>query len=244
MMKSRVRSCDEKNRDHGTHEDINWMLRELGLTEILFPPPSYRAPRLPPTDRDEADSEDEGQEWTAPQPRFDLPPSPPLPPGPFSAAEVDRKIERLLKEVEQETRTIEQAEDEGCTLLEVTDEVTEGLLDDEAFTLLVPFLVMVWEVFVPRGTRGPQLEPERLVAGIQREIKGIFEALKAKSESAFERRFFSGSQPALTGTLCGLVLGALQQLPKKERPNENAEVLMLAVLRAAIEEMDTACRAG
>lgn len=44
MLKARVRSHDEKNLRTGRADDINWLLRELGMDEILFEPPPRRAP--------------------------------------------------------------------------------------------------------------------------------------------------------------------------------------------------------
>ncbi len=47
MMKSRIRGEDERNLETGSNVDVNWMVRELGLDEILFEPPPPR-PRLGP----------------------------------------------------------------------------------------------------------------------------------------------------------------------------------------------------
>lgn len=248
LMKSRVRACDERNLRAGTNWDVNWMLRELGLTEILFdPPPAHRAPRRLPEELDDDECEGDFEDSTVVDevrsPRWDLPASPPLPPGPFTEAQVNQKLQELLGEFGSGARTIDAVEAEGCTLIATVDEVTVPLLDDAAFTLLAPFLAMVWEVFVPRGTCGPRVDPERLIAGIQRDTKGLIKMLEARSEAAFELQFRGGRQPALTEGLAGLMLEALDRLPKKERPKLHTEVLMIAVLRAVIEEMDSACRA-
>ncbi|HBA83218.1 MAG TPA: hypothetical protein DCZ95_03900 [Verrucomicrobia bacterium] len=45
LMKKRVRMQDEENRQNGRNEDINWMLKELGLHEIDFAPPPLRPPK-------------------------------------------------------------------------------------------------------------------------------------------------------------------------------------------------------
>ncbi len=42
MMKSRIRSADQDNLETGGNRDVNWMVRELGLDEILFYPPPPR----------------------------------------------------------------------------------------------------------------------------------------------------------------------------------------------------------
>jgi hypothetical protein len=47
LMKSRIRATDEHNLETARNDDLNWMVRELGLNEILFEPPPLR-PRLGP----------------------------------------------------------------------------------------------------------------------------------------------------------------------------------------------------
>jgi hypothetical protein len=42
LMKSRIQALDQRNLEKGTNDDINWMVRELGLREILFEPPPLR----------------------------------------------------------------------------------------------------------------------------------------------------------------------------------------------------------
>jgi hypothetical protein len=53
LMKGRIRAADEHNLETGGNEDVDWMVRELGLSEILFEPPPPR-PR-PASNRGEAD---------------------------------------------------------------------------------------------------------------------------------------------------------------------------------------------
>ena len=47
LMKSRISATDRRNLETGRNDDINWIVRELGLNEILFEPPPLR-PRLGP----------------------------------------------------------------------------------------------------------------------------------------------------------------------------------------------------
>jgi hypothetical protein len=55
LMKGRVNQCDTHNLETGGTEDVNWMLRELGLTEILFePPPTRPRTRLSPEFEEES----------------------------------------------------------------------------------------------------------------------------------------------------------------------------------------------
>jgi len=42
-MKFWISQTDRRNLETGRNDDTNWMVRELGLTEILFEPPRRRA---------------------------------------------------------------------------------------------------------------------------------------------------------------------------------------------------------
>ena len=57
-MKFWISQTDRRNLETGRNDDTNWMIRELGLTEILFEPPPPRPRRAPPrevTDEGEDD---------------------------------------------------------------------------------------------------------------------------------------------------------------------------------------------
>lgn len=45
LMKSRISEVDARNLETGSQWDINWMVEELGLDEILLPPPPGRTPK-------------------------------------------------------------------------------------------------------------------------------------------------------------------------------------------------------
>ncbi len=55
LVKSHVRSHDEKCLENGKASNINWLIEELGLEEINFPPPPLRAPLVDEDDYDEDD---------------------------------------------------------------------------------------------------------------------------------------------------------------------------------------------
>lgn len=62
IMKSRVRDQDESNLRNGCNTDINWMLEELGLDEINFPPPPLRQKAVE-EDFDDDNSDDDDEEF-------------------------------------------------------------------------------------------------------------------------------------------------------------------------------------
>ena len=58
LIKNRIQAVDENNLKKGGNYDINWLVEELGLTEIHFPPPPAR-PRPAPL---AGENEDDGEE--------------------------------------------------------------------------------------------------------------------------------------------------------------------------------------
>lgn len=238
LMKSRVRGCDERNLQTGSAHDVNWMLRELGLDEILFEPPPKRAvvPEEPLDDEDWAD--DDAPSLADPS----LPPAPPLPPGPFSLEEAGERLRAAMEAFDLAADATEAMEAAGSTLIDDVDEITVGLLDDEMFPLLIPFLIQTWFVFAPPGTRGPQIDLDRLAAGIRTEMESIMTALRGRSDAGFNRFFRSGPQPDLTMALATMMLESTSTLPKKSRPIPETQAVMACVLKAVVAELDFATR--
>ena len=240
LMKSRVRGCDERNLRSGSNYDVNWMLRELGLDEITFPAPHQRAiPAAPACEDNEDWDEDAAAVWPDPE----LPPAPPLPAEPFSALEVAERLRIAMGTFETAEEAMEEMTAAGSTLIEDTDEITVGLIDDQTFTLLIPFLIQTWFVFVPPGTSGPEIEFHDFEAGIRGHVEMLVKSLTNKSPEEFLRFLNSGPQPDLMLALTGMLFDSISQLPKKNRPSPEQQAAMASVLAAVVAEMDAACRA-
>ena len=250
LLKDRVRSYDERNLETGCQHDPNWMLRELGLNEILYdPPPAGRTPRIlrPVTDETDAEDvlEDEEEDETIALPMDpDLPPAPPLPDRPFTDDEVHERIQAVVEQHELAEDAISALETDGCTLLDDVDAVTTGLVTDDHFPLLVTPLIETWAVFVPPGTRGCNLTRADLRTAILRDADALSKALRRRSEKAFQTYLESGPQPALARAMVGQLLDLAETLPKRQRPPAEKLGIMGSVLRAVIEELDRANRPG
>jgi hypothetical protein len=239
LMKSRIRTTDQRNLRSGGREDVNWMLRELGLQEILFPPP----PPRPPLEESESDDEhsledDESMENAG----ADLPFAPPPPRRPFTEDEVYDAIHEAMHGYESTLDAIRDLEAEGSWLIGEIAELTESLLTQELYALIVPAILRAWRVFVPREMRGSVLDMRRLTDTIGREVQGMRRVAETNTSSDFDRYLKSGPQPDLAFALSGLVLSAAERLPSKDQPDPNHLAIAVAVLRAVIEEIDTACR--
>jgi hypothetical protein len=240
LMKDRIRSCDERNLETGLNHDANWIVRELGLDEILFdPPPAGRTPRTFRSDAAEtkADDDPEGEEEddTVALPMdLALPPAPRLPDCPFTAHELQ---ERLRAAVEEHKLAAV-----GCTLIDDVDTVMVGLVEDDHFPLLVPLLIEIWHAFVPAGTRGFNLTRADLRVALLRDADALSKAVEQHTEKSFERYLESGPQPELARIVLAQLLEGAKLLPKKQAPSPEKLGVMGSVLRAVIDELDRANR--
>ena len=248
LMKDRIRSRDERNLETGFNHDADWMLRELGLNEILFdPPPAGRTPRTfrpaaTETD-DQGDLEGDDDDETVALPMDPtLPPAPPLPDRPFTADKLQERLRAAVEEHELAADAISALEAVGCTLIDDVFEVTVGLVEDDRFPLLVPLLIEIWHVFVPAGTRGFNLTRADLRVAILRDADALSKALGQHTEKAFERYLESGPQPELARIMLGQLLEGAKLLPKKPAPATEKLGILGTVLRAVIDELDRANR--
>jgi hypothetical protein len=172
----------------------------------------------------------------------DLPFAPPPPALPFTEDEVYDGIHEALYGYESVLDAIRDLEGEGSWLIGEIAELTEGLLTRDLYALIVPSLHHAWRVFVPRGMRGPQLDMRRLTDTIGIEVQGMRRVAETKKSSDFNRYLRSGPQPELSFMLSGLVLSSAEQLPAEDQHDPNQLAIAVAVLRAVVEEIDTACR--
>ena len=254
LMKDRVRQCDERNLDNGSNHDTNWMLRELGLNEILFdPPPAGRVPITfrpgdPSTEWEDGefegyDDDDGGEDESVAQVMDPaLPCAPPLPNRPFTAKEVETRLRAVVEGYELAADATSELQAEGCTLLADVDEVTVDLVDDDSYTLLIPLLLQIWRAFVPAGTRGFNVPRATLRDAILREATALTNALKQQTPAAVDRYLNGGAQPVLAQMIFGQMLSLSETMPRKSRPSPEKQAIIGAVLRAAIEEVDRANR--
>jgi hypothetical protein len=247
LMKSRVRQCDERNLESGLQHDANWMLRELGLDEILFdPPPAHRQPKtfVPggPAAEIGDDLECDDDETAALLMDPSLPPAPPLPNRPFTADEVEERLRATIESYELAADATGEMEAEGCTLIDDVDQVTERLVDDDSYPLLIPLLLQIWRAFVPAGARGFNVPRAVLRESIVREGTDLTRILKQQTPATMDRYLNSGTQPVLLQVILGQLMSLADTLPRKSRPSPEKQALMGTVLRAVIEEVDRAQR--
>jgi hypothetical protein len=240
LLKQRVQAHDERNRQTGRTDDINWLLRELGVDEIIFDPPPWRPP---PPDRmrtDELpDEEDFGGE---PEPNPNLPPAPPLPAVPLSMEEAAKRMDAAVNAFATAADAEAAIFESGATLIDDADELTVDMLSDAEFSFCLVFLLQAWFVLVPPGHRPPKIHFPDLAAAFDRNYRDIEEAVSSPLADGLVNYAKTSCQPELLLLLTSEILKSGKTAPKKIRPSPESLVVMLALVKAIVEELDAALR--
>jgi hypothetical protein len=226
LLKNRITNTDKQCLEQGLDYDINWLVRELGLTEILFDPPPPRArpaPELPGMDPD-------------------LEPPPPLPRKPFSTDKAGAKMQAVMNVFE----TALEAEEEmlycGSTLLDDVGEVLTGLVDENELSALMPILIQVWFVLVPPGCTAPVIEFEDFERAFHLEMD-LLEKAALENRSDWHLNMFSGGQqPGLMTVAAGQITLLFTEGPADVPMNLRSLPYLLVALKASIDVTDKAVR--
>ena len=246
LVKAQVRQLDQENLKIGRADDINALIRELGLAEIDFPPPPTREPVADDPFDDELDDEfdDDGHNLPNPPRRAKKGAAgwsaPPLADQPLTVDEALDRLEAGLGAFETAADAIDEIEAAGSTLLEDAHALAEGQMDERDFGYLSVFLIQVWFALVPRGTGAPPLRFEAMAAAIDRDGEKLG---SGSGRMASLKRMFSDSpQPHLLQVVVGAVLESSEKGPKVARPQPGSVVGIVLVLKAMIAEIDHALR--
>ncbi len=229
---------DEANLQTGRTDDINGLLRELGLAEIDFPPPPRRT--SPPK---ESDHEGDYPADTEPDTVTARGAFKPLPPGPLSEDEASERLRNALAGFDTAAAAIDELTASGATLLEDVDELTKDLLSEDEYSFLISFLLHGWFALVPPGTQAPVLDYEAMVAGLARELERVPSWLAGGPHEAMKHMISGCQQPALLRFLMAEMLEGSANAPKKLRPKPEAMIPMITILKIMINEADRALHA-
>jgi hypothetical protein len=242
LLKQRVRMHDEHNLRHGRTDDINWLLRELGANEILFDPPPWRTP--PPEALPHDDQMDDGDLANVIAPDPNLPPAPPLPPTPFDTETAAKRLEAAVKGFSMAADAEEALCASGSTLIDDCADLTVDMLSDEEFSFSVVFLLQAWFALVPPGHRAPALTYQDLEAAFQRSSQEIVKSLKSGSVDRLMDFGRDSVQPGLMLLLTSEIMQSGMNAPKKIRPTPESLLIVVALVRAVVDELDASLRRG
>jgi len=144
-MKFWISQTDRRNLETGRNDDTNWMVRELGLTEILFEPPPPRPPQPPARDVTDDDEDDLPPYLTLPDP-------PALPDKPWSKAEADKLMNRAIKTFSPVSDAADYFSELQYPLFPDLNDLLGKALQDHEITCLFQAVSWVVLCFAPRGT--------------------------------------------------------------------------------------------
>lgn len=242
LLKQRVRQQDERNLNAGRTDDVNWLLSELGATEIIFDPPPWRPPPRDPRGETQHDPSEEEDVYLPPVADPHLPPAPPLPAKPLSYDEASNRLNAVMAVFE----TAEEAEDtinaSGLTLIDDASEMTVKVLSDEEFAYVVPFLLQAILMLVPPGHRAPPVSYanlEKTFTSNLRELAAATSSSSIKTLSKFPEQCAQPNVMILITTLC---LDSVSKAPQTLRPAPETQGVMLALIRAVVDELHDALR--
>ncbi|MFZ0829481.1 MAG: hypothetical protein WAO02_18885 [Verrucomicrobiia bacterium] len=241
LMKQRVRGHDERNLQTGRTDDINWLLRELELTEIMFDAPPWRPPPAPLAG-DEADLPEPPAMDGGSGADSNRPPAPSLPDAPL---EVNEAVDRLQAAMDL-FDTAAAAENElvasGATLLQDAEELTLDNLAENDFCFAIPFLLQTWFALVPCGCRAPEINFAELEKTFVANLRQIESCVMVGTQEKLQSFLQSSPQPGMMLALLGGFLEAANTAPKKIRPTMAAQPVILALLKSIVEKLDEALR--
>ncbi len=252
LMKLHVRNLDKENLQTGRTEDINVLLRELGLHEIDFPPPPARA--IPPVksaevdnladdydyDDEDSDSLDEDEVLDADPHR---PPAPVLVGRALTFEESIDRLEAVMDGLATARAGFMELDLSGSNLYTAADVLTKDLLDEQEFSFFITFAMQAWFALVPKGVRAPTLRIE-LIRASHATISEELATTALKQNRALEQLGSNCRQPDLFAALSAGMIESSGKLPESMRPAPTAVVDMIILIRVILDELDYALRTG
>jgi len=246
LLKQRVRQHDERNLESGRSDDINWMLQELGTTEILVEPPPWRTPirrneweaAEPETEVwEEAEFEPDSVWSRIVEPEPGRPPAPALPAAPLSMEASAERLNQSLELFDTAQEALEELDRSGATIVADLAELTDELLDESQFSCFTVFLIVQWFSLVPLGVRAPQIDIDRLAERFHHELCAIRKAIEDSTEG-ISACIADSAQPSFVRALFIYVIGEVKGGPLNNLLAGTSLAVTLCLLKAVTEELD------
>ena len=128
----------------------------------------------------------------------------------------------------------------GATLIDDADELTMDVLSDDELSFSLTFLMQAWFALVPPGHRPPKIHFPDLAGAFDRNCRDLEEAMKSGSADQLVNYAKTGCQPELLLLLTNEILHNGMNAPGKIRPSAESLGVMLALVKAVVEELDAA----
>ncbi len=239
-LKYWISQTDRRNLETGRNEDTNWMVRELGITELLFDPPPPRPRRVRQPEPDDDDDWPGAGVMDAP---------PPLPDRPWTNEEAARKCAAAMQAFASPSEQMTYFMDVDYPLFVDLQQAlaSAGMLKADDFPFIFEPISCAVLSFAPPGTVPPRVTPERLGALLAEWLQGISTVLKAATPEGFPEGPLAdwmdkSRQPGLLKLLAAVGMRALREAPSNRKPPPTCSIVMLGALAAVIDALDEAAR--
>jgi len=212
---------------------------ELGMHELIFPPPPI--PEVTEDESDE-DGDDEQAPGLAEHLRTQFSPqeqklfsAPPPLRAILSEGEVFERAEAAMKGLSDPRSLLNYFQEKWPGLPGAIDEATGETLSDDEFTLLAAMVARAVLVLFPGGPPDTPVNERRLTWYFADELKLLSRPDHADSEGAVIRYINASPEPHLTVWLCGMLLAVTGN---KESPLAPQDALkLLPVIKAVVREL-------
>ena len=235
LAKGIVNHTDRQNQRNGGNEDINWLLEELGLSEIIFDPPPLRAPSP-----DDFDEDFEYEEDSEENPFVEYPEPPP---SPLSEKEFERRLDALVKRHPSATTALDEFQTVAPDVLDAMGLLLGDDLNDNETGVLIVAVVQAYFILVPPGRSRYDIDDLRLEDRYV-EARDDLLTLISKSEAAFEKSFVkffeSGRQPMVLSVCAPMIVDAAMDSSMRHSIRARLLPSMLAFITALVDELDCA----
>lgn len=166
-------------------------------------------------------------------PELPLPPT--LPAKPFTHSEVMELMDEVTDHFPNPHDALEELMSCGSSMFEDVEELLEGHLSAEKFTVLMPILIQIAFVFAHPGTLQPELDLDAMEEALEEFLDdgpGDADALISNSK-----------QPELLKLSLQTLQEFNQQTPKgQEKLSSKDMAIVQLLLRVVIDEFDSALR--
>ncbi|HRT08941.1 MAG TPA: hypothetical protein P5233_11195 [Candidatus Paceibacterota bacterium] len=235
-LKFWIFKTDTRNLETGQNVDTNWMLRELGVNEILFEPPPRRR-RLPSHATDEPEDEVE-----AAARRLALSQPPALPDRAWNAEEAAKLMAKAMATFPSFGGLAAYLQRLDYPLLADLADLFKGTLEAPAMAILFQLASWVLLCFAPEGTRPAPVEAELLLDRLKGHLEMLSASANAQPPGGYEAWVQKSRQPALLQLVLGLLIELGAQQPQKQQVPASQRALLLAAVAAVVDAMDIAAR--
>jgi hypothetical protein len=162
---------------------------------------------------------------------------------PFDETEISVRMRDALAGFDTAAAAIVELIASGSTLLEDVEELSKDLLSEGKMGFFMSFLLHGWFALVSPGAFAPELNFEAMAAKLARELDAVPSWVAGGPGEALNTLIAGSRQPALMQFLIAEMFDGAAKAPKKLRPNREAIIPMIAILKTVINEADRALRA-